>query len=186
MQSMGTSHQVEAGSGRIDARDLRPSIESFSTADAAEARQSWLKSGVSLSKKKSLQDWRECEVKLRFSDTVRSPGMRGQAACSAGHRDDTSYIGPGSDWLRPTLPIAVGTISALGGYRHYKLWLQCCGRAPGHRERAGSDDLTDRASAVANNPTRDRLSPAYPFTRGRSRGTGGIDRCTGRGPARSR
>jgi hypothetical protein len=100
---------------------FEPLSEPFSTADA-EAPVLVYESGVL---RVRFRDWREREVAIIFREAVAFSWDGGDAACSAVHRDDTSYIVAGSAWLERH--IAVGAIPGSGGHRHYKLCFNAAG-----------------------------------------------------------
>lgn len=100
---------------------FEPLIGSFSTADAEAPVVAYEQGVLSV----RFRDWREREVKLLFSNAVAFSWDEGDAACTAAHRDDTIYIVSGSHWIRRH--IEVGSITASGGHRHFKLCFNAAG-----------------------------------------------------------
>ena len=100
---------------------FEPLDEPFATADAQAPVLAY--DGETLQAR--FLDWQERAVQLTFLEVVAFSWDDGDTAACQGHRDDTSYIVSGSEWLRRH--IDVGTINATGSHRHYKLCFNVVG-----------------------------------------------------------
>ena len=101
--------------------EFQPLGESFSIADADAPTLAYERDILVV----RFQDWRERTVELRFNNVVAFSWDDGDAALCNTHRDDTSYVVIGSEWLRRHLEVR--NMSRNEGHGHYKLCFNAAG-----------------------------------------------------------